>query len=219
MIGEASVDVTKNGTLVMNRGGNIQTYVLSRRPGWLVNVNGVEEIKFDIENGKAVRFYDPMATQVYERETLLTSGRTLTLFAALTALCSLATFVGMFTRERREFRQTPTQERAGLMQASIAGLWLTAMIMIALWANAALDISQVFYNWPGSLVTLASSCALVASLLTAITLLMMTNIWRGGRRVDSWTSWRKLRFTMSTLIYTIFSVLVALRGGLAPWNS
>ncbi len=219
IIGEASVDVTKDGTLLLKRGGTIKAYVLSRRPGWLVSVNGVEEIKFDIENGKAVRFYDPMATQVFERENLLTSGSTLTLFAALTALCSIAAIVGLFTRDRREFRQTPTQGRAGLMQTSIAGLWLAAMTMVSLWANAAQDISQVFYSWPGSLVTLASSCALVASLLTAITLLMMTNIWRGGRRVDSWTSWRKLRFSMSTLIFTIFSVLVAMRGGLEPWNS
>ncbi len=219
LIGEASVDVTKDGTLLLNRGGTIKAYVLSRRPGWLVSVNGVEEIKFDIENGKAVRFYDPMGTQVFERENLLTSGSTLSLFAALTALCSIAAIVGLFTRDRREFRQTPTQGRAGLMQTSIAGLWLAAMVMVALWANAAEDISQIFYSWPGSLVTLASSCALVASILTAITLLMMTNIWRGGRRVDSWTSWRKLRFSMSTLIFTIFAILVAMRGGLEPWNS
>ena len=105
------------------------------------------------------------------------------------------------------------------MQTSIAGLWLAAMAMFGLWATAAEDVSQVFYSWPDSLVTLASSCALVASLLTGIILLMMTNIWRGGRRVDSWTSWRKLRFSMSTLIFTIFSILVALRGGLEPWNS
>lgn len=219
IIGDASVEVTKDGTLLLNRGGNIKAYVLSRRPGWLVSVNGVEEIKFDILDGKAVRFYDPMATQAFERESPLTSRSTLTLFAALTALCSVAAIVGLFTRDRREFRQTPTQGRAGLMQTSIAGLWLAAMVMVGLWANVASDISQVFYSWPGSLVTLASSCALVASLLTAITLLMMTNIWRGGRRVDSWTSWRKLRFSMSTLIFTIFSILVAMRGGLEPWNS
>ena len=219
VIGGASVEVTKDGTLLLNRGGTIKAYVLSSRPGWLVNVNGVEEIKFDIVDGKAVRFYDPMATQAFERENPLTSRSTLTLFAALTALCSVAAIVGLFTRDRREFRQTPTQGRAGLMQTSIAGLWLAAMVMVGLWANAAQDISQVFFSWPGSLVTLASSCALVASLLTAITLLMMTNIWRGGRRVDSWTNWRKLRFSMSTLIFTIFSILVAMRGGLEPWNS
>ena len=219
IIGEASVEVTKDGTLLLNRGGSIKSYVLSRRPGWLVSVNGVEEIKFDVENGRAVRFYDPMGTQVFERENFLASGSNLTLFAALTALCSIAAIVGLFTRDRREFRQTPTQGRAGLMQTSISGLWLAAMTMGGLWANMAVDVSQVFYSWPGSLVTLASSCALVASLLSAITLLMMTNIWRGGRRVDSWTSWRKVRFSMSTLIFTIFSILVAMRGGLEPWNS
>ena len=205
--------------MLLNRGGKIKAYVLSTRPGWLVSVNGVEEIKFDVENGKAVRFYDPMGIQAFERENALASGSILTLFAALTALCSVAAIVGLFTRDRREFRQTPTQGRAGLMQTSIAGLWLAAMAMFGLWATAAEDVSQVFYSWPGNLVTLASSCALVASILTAITLLMMTNIWRGGRRVDSWTSWRKLRFSMSTVIFTIFSILVALRGGLEPWNS
>ena len=43
-------------------------------------------------------------------------------------------------------------------------------------------------------------------------------IWQGGRRVDSWSGLRKLFFTLTVLIYTGFSVLLALGGALEPWS-
>ena len=42
--------------------------------------------------------------------------------------------------------------------------------------------------------------------------------WRGGRRVDSWTPGRKLRFTITALIFTAFSVDLAYWGALTPWS-
>ena len=219
LIGEVTVTVTPQGKLLIANGDSTKAYVLSRRPGWLVSDNGVEEIKFDIENGRAVRFYAADGTQAFERRNLVTRGDSLALFAALTALCSVAAIVGLFTRDRREFRQTPVQGRAGLMQISTAVLWLIAMIMFAFVGSASADVTRVFYSWPAPLVTWAASCALVATVLTAITVLMITTVWRGGRRVDSWTTARKLRFTMTTVIFTVFAVLMAIHGGLEPWNS
>jgi hypothetical protein len=67
-------------------------------------------------------------------------------------------------------------------------------------------------------VILASSCALTAALLTLLTILMAPSVWRGGRRVDSWTPWRKLRFTLTTVIFAAFSLMLGLWGGLAPWS-
>ena len=65
----------------------------------------------------------------------------------------------------------------------------------------------------------ASSCALVAALLSAVTLVLLPFIWRGGRRVESWTVGRKLRFTATTLIYVGLSLVLLMRGGLVPWAS
>jgi hypothetical protein len=75
------------------------------------------------------------------------------------------------------------------------------------------------YHWPGPLVILASACALVAAILTLMTIVMAPTVWRGGRRVDSWTAWRKLRFTLTTVIFAAFSVMLGLWGALAPWGS
>jgi CubicO group peptidase (beta-lactamase class C family) len=219
LIGEVTVTVTPKGKLLIADGDSTRAYVLSRRPGWLVSDNGVEEIKFDLENDRAVRFYDANGTQAFERRNLVTRGDSLALFAALTALCSVAAIVGLFTRERRDFRQTPVQGRAGLMQISTAILWLIAMVLFAIVGSEAVDVTTIFYAWPAPLVTWAASCALVASVLTAITVLMITTVWHGGRRVDSWTTARKLRFTLTTLIFTVFAVLMAIHGALEPWNS
>jgi chromate transport protein ChrA len=80
------------------------------------------------------------------------------------------------------------------------------------------NIGYVMYSWPTSTVLVASACALVAALLTAVTLLMAPAVWRGGRRVDSWNGWRKLRFTLSTLVFAGFSLLLAYWGFLEPWS-
>ena len=65
---------------------------------------------------------------------------------------------------------------------------------------------------------IASACAFVAALMTAGTLLIVPAVWRGGRRVDSWTQARKAGFTFTVLVYTAFSVVLGLWGALAPWG-
>ena len=81
------------------------------------------------------------------------------------------------------------------------------------------DIAAIFFDWPGGWMLTASSCALVAALLSAVTLFMLPFIWRGGRRVESWTVGRKLGFSATTLIYVGLSLVLATRGALVPWAS
>jgi hypothetical protein len=173
---------------------------------------------FKIENGRAVRWYAPSGVTAFDRVGPLHRLPTLVLGAALTALASIAVIVGLFTRDRREFRQTPMQARAGQVQTAIAVLWLLAMGLFSVFAARAVDVGYVMYAWPTPYLMIASACALVAALLTAATVLMAPAVWRGGRRVDSWTAWRKLRFTVSTLVFTGFSVLLGLWGALEPWS-
>ena len=65
----------------------------------------------------------------------------------------------------------------------------------------------------------ASACALVAAILGAGNVVLLPFVWRGGRRVDSWSVGRKLRFTATTLIFAALAVLIGLWGGLTPWAS
>ena len=101
----------------------------------------------------------------------------------------------------------------------MAVLWLIAVICFAIWAVRAGDRLRLVYDWPGALIITASACALVAGILGLLNLLLLPIVWRGGRRVDSWTLGRKLRFTCTALIFAAFTVLVGLWGGLTPWIS
>jgi hypothetical protein len=58
----------------------------------------------------------------------------------------------------------------------------------------------------------------VAALLTLLVLIMTPVVWRGGRRLDSWTIGRKFRFTATTLIFVAFSFQLLMWGALAPWS-
>ena len=143
----------------------------------------------------------------------------MTIVTLLAVLASIATMVGLFTRDRREFRQSPTQARAGQeLQTATSVLWLLATGLMAGFFAQSNDIGRVMYGWPGPSLLIGSALALVATILSFATIPMVPAIWRGGRRVDSWTSWRKLRFSLTSLIFVGFSLLLAYWGALEPWS-
>ena len=100
-----------------------------------------------------------------------------------------------------------------------AGLWLAAIGLFALFGQQAADRAKVMFGWPNPLVVTASTCALVATVLTVLTIAALPSVWQGGRRVDSWPLLRKVFFTLTVLIYAGVAVLLALWGGLAPWSA
>ena len=59
----------------------------------------------------------------------------------------------------------------------------------------------------------------MASLCSLGQVLMLPAVWQGGRRVESWTAWRKLRFSMTALIFLAFGVILLLWGALQPWSA
>jgi hypothetical protein len=64
----------------------------------------------------------------------------------------------------------------------------------------------------------ASACALVAAALTVTTLVALPAVWRGGRRVDSWPIQRRAAFTVTVIVYAVFSYLLIQAGALSPWS-
>jgi hypothetical protein len=58
----------------------------------------------------------------------------------------------------------------------------------------------------------------VAAALTVATLVALPAVWRGGRRVDSWSPLRKAAFSLTTLVYAAFSVVLFIWGALSPWG-
>ena len=183
-----------------------------------IATDGDRRIAFTNEPGQARAFFVSYGGELMERAPFLRQPTTLAVLAGLAGAAALATLAGVAFRNRREFRENQMQARASLVQNIQAVLWLIAMALLAIWASKTGDIAYVVYHWPGALLLTASACALVASGLTIATLIALPAIWRGGRRVDSWTHLRKAGFTMTVLIYGSLAIVLGLRGALSPWS-
>ncbi|MDB5435689.1 MAG: beta-lactamase class [Phenylobacterium sp.] len=220
MTGGASVDVTRGGRLVTATSEGVKTWVPegALEDGRFIATQGSERLSFDLADGGARAFHVASGTQIFERSPVWRQPRTLAALAALTVAAALATLAGVVVRNRREFRENQIQSRASLVQNIQAVLWLLMLAFFGLWASKTGDLAEVMYRWPGVLMTTASACALVAAALTLTTLVALPAVWRGGRRVDSWTHLRKAFFSVTVLVYLAFSVDLALWGGLSPWS-
>jgi CubicO group peptidase (beta-lactamase class C family) len=213
------VSVTDDGRLVTVAGGQVRAWVPEGEPdaGRFVAVNGPERLVLDMSAGRASRILVSTNTQVFERTGFWDAPPTLLAVGIATALAALATLAGIFLRNRREFRETSIQGRASLVQNIQAVLWLTCLGLFSLWLSKASDQANVMYGWPGVSLLVASACAIVAALLTILTAAILPSVWRGGRRVDSWTAWRKAGYAATVLIYMSFSALLFMWGVLTPW--
>jgi CubicO group peptidase (beta-lactamase class C family) len=215
-----TIDVTQDGRLVVTGRGYGDAFVSTGQDGQFREVEAPGRISaFQFRNGVAERWIDPSGAKSYERIGWWWRRRVLLAATLLTLLAAGATLVGLFTRDRRESRQTDVQGRASAIQTSSAILWFIAVGGFGWWAvRAVRDPSLPFAEWPGPWVVIASSCAMVASLCSLAQVLMLPVVWQGGRRVDSWTSWRKLRFSLTALVFLWFAVILLLWGALQPWS-
>ena len=218
--GGLRVDVTGDGRLITDDGDETHTWVPEGRleEARFIATQGVGRVAFDMVDGRATDLRTASGTQLFERAPVWKQPAALEWLAGLTAAAALATLGGVAVRNRREFRENQVQTRASLVQNIQAVLWLLALALFGLWASKTGDIAQVMYRWPGALLVIASASALVAAVLTVITLLALPAISRGGRRVDSWSNPRKAYFSVTVLIYAAFSVVLALWGALSPWS-
>lgn len=213
------VDVTDAGYLRVSSREWSSLWVPDGSGGQFHELGGWRRMTFVTRDGRATGFYPASGTVMFQRVGFFGGQGWLVNLALLAAIAAFATLLGLLMRDRKDHRETPMQRRASLMQTTQAVLWLLAMGALGLWANKAGDIAAIFFDWPGGWMLTASSCALVAAILSAVTLALLPFIWRGGRRVESWTVGRKLRFTATTLIYFGLSVVLLARGALVPWVS
>jgi CubicO group peptidase (beta-lactamase class C family) len=215
------IDVSPDGRLLVADGsGDGQAFVPAGQQNQFREIDAPERFGgFQMRGDVAERWLDPSGASTYVRVGWWWRRRVLLAGTALALLAAAATLVGLFTRDRRESRQTDVQGRASAIQTSTAVLWFVAVGGFGWWAwGVRGDPTAAFAEWPGPWVVIASSCALVASLCSLGQALMLPAVWQGGRRVDSWTSWRKLRFSLTALIFLAFGVILLLWGALQPWS-
>jgi len=218
LAGQVQVSVTPDGRLLTRGADQKETWVPDGDAGRFMAAQGAAVSAFSLEDGLAQRWFPPSGTEAFDRVGPLYQIPTLLGLALATLLASLATLFGQFTRDPREFRQTGSQRRAGLLQTTIAVLWLIVFVAFGVWLTRAGDAARLMYHWPGTSLLVASACAFVAAVLSLLCLGLSPWIWRGGRRLDSWSAWRKLQFTATTLIFIGFSVVLGLWGALEPWS-
>jgi len=222
--GLARVKVSPDGVLVTPGPGGAMRWVPEEGSGLDLPqarfraVDGVGVLAFDIQGGQAARWFAPSGLAAYERVGLLFSRTVLVAAAAATVISALAALAGLFLRDRRDFRQTSIQGRADAAQLSASVLWIVAVACFAAWALSAKDAARAMFGWPDPRLVVGSSCALVATVMTALVLGLLPIAWRGGRRLDSWTTGRKARFTATTVIFCLFAVLLGMWGALEPWS-
>lgn len=168
--------------------------------------------------GRAHALVGSAGSVTYERRGALDNPLLMAGLAGAALICALAVVGGLFFRFSANARQSMVQSRAALSQTLQSVLWLIAMGCFGAWALAgSAKIERLLLDWPGGLVITASACALVAGILGVGNLVLLPLVWKGGRRVDSWSVGRKLRFTLTTLIFASLTVLIGLWGGLTPW--
>jgi CubicO group peptidase (beta-lactamase class C family) len=182
------------------------------------DLDGPGELAF--APGEAPRtFVSPSGEAAYERPGWLDRPELFLGVAGLTMILSLAVLADFPVRLRQSFRESQGQRRAAVIQAIQAALWLAAACLGAVFVWQGREPAALMYGWPGVPLVTASSCVLVASLLLLPILLLMGPVWRGGRRVESWTAGRKFAFTLTSLVFLAFAVLLGLSGALQPWSA
>ena len=143
----------------------------------------------------------------------------LALAGLIALLAAVATLIGAGLRIFRETRQGAAQRRASILQTIQAALWIVAAVGLAVFIAGAAARAAVIYDWPSSALIIASACALVASVLNLLTLLLTPLIWQGGRRVESWSGLRKFAYTWTVLVYGALGLLLLRWGALFPWSA
>ncbi|MBX3479842.1 MAG: serine hydrolase [Caulobacter sp.] len=213
------VKVDSQGQLVIQGSAAASIWTPVGTEGVFKSTTDSRQIAFEMRNGRAVGFYDSFGSSFSRRVGLFGGQGWLLWLTIIAALAAVTTIVGAVLRLRLHLRQTPVQARASLIQTIQSVLWLIAFISFGLWFTKTGDVARVFFDWPGGLLLTASSCAFVAAILSVVVLGFTPFVWQGGRRVDSFTQGRKLRFTFTALVYLLLSIFLAFSGAIFPWAS
>ena len=217
----AIIDVDRRGLLMVREPAGPGVWVQSGDNSF-VTLGRDKASAFQVQDGRAVRWFSPAGDQSYERVGWFLQPVGLAVVGALSVIAGIATLVGLFVRDRRDFRQTSVQRRSSALQTTASILWILSILALIAWgwgSEGMADAARSYFDWPGGFILIASACALVAAGASAGQVLMLPSVWRGGRRLDSWTTGRKLSFTFTVILYALFSAMLAAWGALEPWNS
>jgi CubicO group peptidase (beta-lactamase class C family) len=217
MVGEATISVTPDGRLLTPGADVVDAWVPDGPPGHFRAVEGPQTMSFSLAGGRALRWYPPGGVMSYDRVGPLYQQDVLADVAALALAALVATLAGPAIRWRRVLPQTGVQRTAGRVQLAAAGLWALAFVAAAVFAAGIGNQGRLLADWPSPVLITASAAALVAAVLSDLALLLAPFAW-WGEAGEGWGGWRKLRFSMTALIFAAFGFQLAYWGALEPWS-
>lgn len=214
MTTQSSIDVTPDGYLVTQSDGEPRKWVPTGRPGHFQAVDGPEMLEFAFRDGEAVEWYSQGGIASFHRAGPLYELNTLLLVLLLAILAAVATLCGPAIRFRRALPATTVQSRLNEAQLLAAGAWLVAIGAAAIFAGGAGNLKDVVFDWPGIPLLVASSAALFAAIISAGILIALPFAWRGD---EGWGLWRKLRFSVTSVLFCLLGLQLTFWGFLEPW--
>ena len=210
--------VTPDGFLAMSFLGQVHRLAPTGTADTFQDADSQLAVTFDRDgDGPAQRIRHVAVT--LDRVGPLYQPPTILLLALLTALASAATIAGAFLRAGRRLPATRAQRAAAAATIAASVLWLASIGSLGAWATGASDIASVIYDWPAPLVIAASAAALLASVATAVAVVLLAPVWRRSASGAGWPAWRKARTSVVVLIFAAFAVVLGLWGALQPWSS
>ena len=145
--------------------------------------------------------------------------RVLVFCATAALLTVLASFAGLFIRDRIDPRETRAQITANVTQVITCVVWCLAFGAFYLFVKGGLSTVDLMFAWPSRWLVLASWAALIAGVMSLLMVTQLPGVWREERRIHGWSVWRKLRHTGTVAVFLMFTGVLAAWGALEPWSS
>jgi CubicO group peptidase (beta-lactamase class C family) len=216
LINQASVEVTDDGYLITQSGGETATWIPTEQPGHFRAVDGALTTDFGMRAGRGMEWDQPGGTESFARVGPLNQRSTLLFITLLAGMAAVGSLIAAAIRVRRPQLGTRMQRRLNSALLLASGAWLIALGSVAAFANGAANLRNLIFDWPGVLLLSASCASLLASILSAAMLVTLPFAWTGN---EGWGLGRKLRFSAISVLFSALSLLLAMWGFLTPWYS
>jgi hypothetical protein len=201
----AEVAAADDNSLVISVAGQSSRWVPDGARGFR-EVEGQGRIAFFADDdGRITGFASAGGHNVFERVGFFDVGNHLLLVLGLTALTAILVLTGAWLRRKRRIRDQPRARFSALWLYLTALLWLALLLLVARFAGRASgNEMDVFYNFPGPLLTAMLWLALAPMAATALCVVLLWPAWRAR----DWGLWRKLRHTLAVAVFALTAWLL-----------
>jgi CubicO group peptidase (beta-lactamase class C family) len=212
------LEASPAGGLVLHRTDGTRLFNPAATPDQFQSEDGLQLFAPTV-NGRAQAYVLGSGGGAAERVSGVHGLNMLIFWAGVALLTVLASFAGLFIRDRMDVRETRTQVAANVTQLVTCVVWCMAFGAFYLFAKDGLSTAELTFDWPNRWLILTSWAALLAGLLSFLMVTQLPGVWREERRIHGWSVWRKLRHTGTVAVFLVFTGVLAAWGALEPWSS